>query len=363
MKKMFLFFLPFTLFCAQKSPLPIVVSLHTHLEMAGAPKTLWEEIAKRNKTTLPDDVYDFQRTYDFETFNKAYFGFCSVLRTPYDFYCLMEDALMRAHARGIKLMEIIVSPQLAEDKEISWQEMLETCNTTIDIAHSRMDMRAGALLTLIKGAAPAQGQKGTEYVRHLIEERKKGKLQHFVGIHLSGPEEEVDDYTQFIEPFTLARDAGLGCAAHAGEWGSAGNIKNAIEQLGVTRVGHGIRAGEDPAVIALLKERKVHLEICPTSNVCTGAVKSSRIVDHPARTLFQQGVRLYPCNSDDPTLFRDTTEQQEAVVVQANLGFTDQELLACQRHAIEASFLTREDKVLATQELDRYERATGCVVS
>lgn len=335
-----------------------VVNLHYHLE-AGAPRSLLTAIGKENGVELADSAYDFQAKgciYDgFPPFATAYYALCSVLKNPHDFYTLTLDAIRRARLRGIKLFEFIVSPQLAQDREINWKETLKEVDLAVTTGRNETGIKAGALLTFIKGDAPTQGEKATEYITYLIDERNAGRLRNFVGVHLSGPETEGESYEQFLAAFAAARVAGLGCAAHAGEWCSSANVRRVIEQLNVQRIGHGIRV-DDEETVRMLIAKRILLEQCPSSNICTGALASRRYVDLPCRTQFAKGVSVYPCNTDDPVLFNDATEEHEAEIVRANLGFTDQELLKTQLMAVQASFLPQVDKNPLEAELQKQLR-------
>ena len=332
------------------------LNLHYHLEM-GASKAELETIgASQNPPRhLPGPVYDFQATgciFDgFPPFSDAYFGLCSVLGKSKDFYTLTHNALQNAHKRGIHLFECIVSPELATHYHIDWKEMLHEVDAAITMTKNERPIKAGALLTFIRGENPTQGQKASEYMEYLVRQRTNGKLRNFVGVHLSGPEGDNEDYSQFIPVYNAARAAGLGLAAHAGEWGNASNIRKVIDQLQVTRIGHGIRAIEDKTVIAYVAAKGVLLEGCPSSNICTGALESRRYVDLPFRKLFDAGVKLYACNTDDPTLFGDATEFGEAQKLKQNLGFTDDEFRQMEAMGIAASFLPAEDKQYALEKL------------
>ncbi len=339
------------------------LNLHYHLEM-GESKAGLESIgaSQTPPRTLPDTAYDFQATgcifNGFPPFATAYYGLCSVLGTPRDFYTLTYNALTSADQRGIKLFEPIVSPELATQYNVDWKAMLQNVDTAIEmIKLEGRSIKAGALLTFIRGAAPTQGQKALEYIEYLLQEQQAGHLKNFVGVQLSGGEVDNEDYTQFIPAYNAAQKAGLGLAAHAGEWGNAANIRTIIDQLKVSRIGHGIKAVDDSTVIAYLIEKGVLLEGCPSSNICTGALPSRRYTDLPFKKLYDAGVKLYACNTDDPTLFCDATEQSEAQKLRQNLGFTDDEFRRMEQMGIVASFLPQEAKQSALEKLALQQKA------
>ena len=120
----------------------------------------------------------------------------------------------------------------------------------------------------------------------------------------------------------------------------ADSIRSAVEDLGVERIGHGVRAYEDPEVIAMLKERRIPLEMCVISNSKTGVCPS--IKAHPIKDYFRQGL-LVTVNSDDPSMFSSTLTD-EYLALTGDLDFTLDEVKRIAMNAVEASFLSVEDK-------------------
>jgi adenosine deaminase len=137
----------------------------------------------------------------------------------------------------------------------------------------------------------------------------------------------------FAEAYAIAAGAGLGCSVHAGEWAGADSVRAALD-LPVTRLGHGVRAIEDPALVAEIAERGTVLECCPTSNVVLGVFASFE--EHPLPALREAGVRV-TLASDDPPYFGASVGGEYAVAGE-RFGWSDAELAAITRTAIEASF-------------------------
>ncbi len=155
-----------------------------------------------------------------------------------------------------------------------------------------------------------------------------------VGLDLAG-----DEFNYSAEPFRglfrAAREAGLGVVAHAGEWTGAGTVRDAIESLGVQRIGHGVRVIEDPGVVALARERGTVFEVCLTSNVQTGVVP--RLADHPVCQMLALGLRT-TINTDDPAV-SDSNLTAEYHLATQHLGFTLAEIKASLLTAAESAFL------------------------
>jgi adenosine deaminase len=171
---------------------------------------------------------------------------------------------------------------------------------------------------------------------------------YVVGFGIAGDEAGFPP-APFATAFAIARDAGLGCTAHAGEWGGPESIRGALALPGVTRIGHGVRAIEDPALVAELAERGTVLEVCPTSNVVLGVFPD--LATHPLRVLHDAGVRV-TLNSDDPPYWGASVGGEYELAEQA-FGFTPAELEAVTTTAIEASFA---ENALKTALLGRLGR-------
>lgn len=164
--------------------------------------------------------------------------------------------------------------------------------------------------------------------------------QKISGLDLAG--DESANASDFIKPFREWKDAGKLITIHAGEDPNAGGPRNIIEALDVfkaDRIGHGVRAIEDEALVEYLAESKIPLEICPTSNVQTGAVSSAAA--HPIKKLFDAGVCV-TINTDDPTICGTTLEKEYAFA--ARLGMSKYNLTQCTRNSIRASLLSKVQK-------------------
>jgi adenosine deaminase/aminodeoxyfutalosine deaminase len=137
----------------------------------------------------------------------------------------------------------------------------------------------------------------------------------------------------FGDVFAFAKSEGLHLVAHAGEGTSAQSIRAALE-IGAERIGHGISAIEDAALMRELRERNIPLEICITSNLVTGVVK--RVEDHPVRRLFDAGVPI-TLNTDDPAMFRCTLAGEYELAMR-RFGFTKGELRQVAENSFRYSF-------------------------
>lgn len=193
--------------------------------------------------------------------------------------------------------------------------------------------RYGMRINFIGGLMRTLPPEIAEYrVRLAAEARDRG--YGITGVDLHG-DEPAGAAETFAPAFQLARELGLGLRAHAGEALGPESIWTAIETLGATRVAHGIRAVEDPALVERLEARDVTLEIAPTSNVRTAIVPS--IQEHPVRWLFDHGIPV-TIASDDPLPFFTDVEREYRLLVET-FGFTLDELRRLNLNAAGAAFI------------------------
>jgi len=153
------------------------------------------------------------------------------------------------------------------------------------------------------------------------------------GLDLAG--DEALPAAPHLPAFRIAHEAGLPITIHAGEAGGPDEIRHALDEIGARRIGHGVRAAWDEELVARLVRDAVPLEMCPTSNVQTGAVRSW--AGHPALRLLRRGVRV--TISTDARTVSDTTLTGEFALLRDRLGWTDADERAALRNAADAAFL------------------------
>jgi len=148
-----------------------------------------------------------------------------------------------------------------------------------------------------------------------------------------GGDEARGPAEQFAEVYRFCRENGLHLTCHAGETVGPESVRAALA-IGAERIGHGISAINDPNLLAELRERDIPLEICPTSNICTGAVASLDV--HPLRRLFDAGLPIV-LDADDPALF-GTTISQEFELAASTFGFSEEELATLATNSLRYAF-------------------------
>jgi adenosine deaminase len=236
--------------------------------------------------------------------------------------------LMRQLAEdGVIYAEIRFAPQLHRQTGLSTEEVVETVLAAVAEGRATYPVEARLILCQLR---PEDTANGLELVR--IAE--KYRTQGIGGVDLAGDETGYG-LGEHIPVFNKARDLGLNITAHAGEAGGAEKVREVVEQLGVRRVGHGVRSIEDDAVIALLLEQDVHLEVCPSCNIQIDVF--DRYEDHPVDRLVRRGVSV-GINTDarGPT---DLTLTQEYGRLQEVFGWDRARFKAANLGAIERAFI------------------------
>jgi adenosine deaminase len=334
----------------QNTPLDVLalpkVQLHCHLEGTIAPGTFRELAAKHGVDLGPRAALDDDHLYDFADFRAFLLLFRDVsetLREPDDFARIAAEYARDAAAHNVRYAEIFISPSVWT----FFQPGLDVPATVAEIraALDAAERSAGAPhVALICDVTRNFGAE-----RALATAKIAESLMPFgvIGIGLGGDEINYPP-DLFTDVFEFARSAGLHRVAHAGEAAGAASVRDAVERLGAERIGHGVRALEDPGVVALLAERNIALEICPTSNFLTGA--AARDALHPIVQLDAAGVRC-TIDSDDPALFR-TNVTGEYALVRDWLGADA--VLRLAANAIDASFASPERKATIAAELERF---------
>jgi aminodeoxyfutalosine deaminase len=281
------------------------IELHVHLEGTVRPDTLLE-IARRNGVGLPVDTVDglgsLYAFRDFAHFIDVWSMTTRALRTERDFRQVVVEYARDAARCGAVYIEGIFSPAERVKYGPSWDEVFSGFCDGAQEAGERFGVEVRLTPDIPRDLEddPLEGAELT--VRYASRYRDRG----VVGIGLGGLEAEHPP-EPFAPAFRRARELGLGSVPHAGEAAGVGSIRGALDLLAPDRLRHGIRAVDDPAVVRELAERRIVLDVCPTSNLRTGNVPS--LAEHPLPRLIDAGV---PCSlgTDDPAMF-DTDLDRE----------------------------------------------------
>ena len=284
------------------------IELHVHLEGTVRPGTL-REIATRNDYALPDDLESLYEFRDFAHFIEVWILTTNALRTADDFRQVVVDYAEEAASHGAVYLEGIFSPAERISRGVGWDEIFSGYCDGAEEARELHGVEVRLTPDIYRGATAEQAEN---VVRYSAKYRDRG----VVAVGLGGL--EADFPPEPYEPaFTLARSLGLASVPHAGEVAGPPSVRGALEALGADRIRHGIRAVEDAGLVAELAGRGTVLDVCPLSNLRTGAVRS--LQEHPLPQLVAAGVQC-SISTDDPAMFdTDLTRDYEAA---ASLGLS-----------------------------------------
>ena len=312
--------------------------LHVHLE-GTAPPDLIRRLAERNGLPVPEGVFAAPDRFaytDFLDFLKTYDKAASVIRTADDYRDITYEYLVSCAAEGAIYVELTASPDHAKLVGLSDEEHLDGIARGIDDARRDTEIEGRILISCVRNF-------GVEPALRVARYAAERPHPYVVGFSMAGDEENHPPGA-YAEAFQIAADAGLGCSVHAGEWAGPESVRGGLE-LPVSRIGHGVRAIEDPALVEELAERGTALEVCPTSNVVLGIYPTYE--EHPLPRLIAAGVRV-TLGSDDPPYFGASIGGEYALCRQ-HYGFDDGLLRAITRTAIEAAFCDESLKQRLTQ--------------
>jgi adenosine deaminase/aminodeoxyfutalosine deaminase len=287
--------------------------LHLHLEGSVEPETLHE----LDPETPVEEFRALYQYADFDAFLRAFGAVGKRLRTPRDYALVTRRLLERLAAQNVCYAEIILAAGVVLWKEQEFAPIFDA----VSEAAARSPVEVRWILDAVRQFGPEQAMQ----VAELAAERVDRGVVAF-GI---GGSEERGPAEWFGEVFAFARGAGLHLTAHAGESRGPESVWAAL-RIGAERIGHGIAAAEDDALMFHLHERDIPLEICITSNLVTGVVKS--VEEHPVRRLFEAGVPIV-LNTDDPAMFGCSLVGEYRLAAE-RFGFSQEEL----RGVAEAGF-------------------------
>jgi aminodeoxyfutalosine deaminase len=286
--------------------------LHLHLEGSIDPAT----IHLLEPSLSVQEIEEHFTFRGFEQFLCCFKWIAQRLRTPEDYAMVTRRLLERLSGEGIGYVELTLAAGVVLWKKQDLGAIFEAVRSAA--AASPVEVHWN--LDSIRQFGPELAMQVTEFAA--------GQIQNGVISIGIGGDEVGGPAHWFQEVYQFAKDRGLRLTAHAGETAGPESVWAALA-IGAERIGHGIRAIEDPVLVAHLRDRQIPLEVCITSNVITGAAAS--LAEHPVRRLFDAGVPI-TLNTDDPGIFR-TSLAQEFEIARRQFGFSDAELDGIARNA------------------------------
>lgn len=323
------------------------VELHRHLEGSLRLDTMLD-IAHQHGITIPADVLRLsnlvqvqdQDKFTFQNFLAKFNTLRLFYRSPDVIHRITREAIEDAAKDNVKYMELRFTPvALSRAERFPIHDVIEWVMTSAREASQEY----GVIVRLIASVNRHESTELAEQVAWLAAEHIQDGL---VGLDLAGNEAEFKT-EPFYGIFKEARESGLHVTIHAGEWGPATNVKEAIEEIGAERIGHGVRVLEDKDVVAMVRERGTAFEVCVTSNYQSGVVNS--LDTHPLTTMLDSGVNV-TINTDDPSISRITLSHEYYTACE-DLRMSQTTLRQRIVAAAEAGFLADGEKVNLVMQL------------
>lgn len=319
--------------------------LHVHHVGSATPQIVTELAARHPDADVPADLDALTEYFtfnDFADFVRVYLSVVDLIREPQDVRLLTYEVAARMAEDHIRYAELTVTPYTSVLRGIAPEAFIEA----IEDARQAAARDHGIELRWIFDIPGEEGIPAAEETCRIAVDLGADGL---IGFGLGGPEIGVGR-PQFRPYFDRARAAGLHSLPHAGETTGPQTITDALDSLGAERIGHGTSATQDQQLLQRLAEEQICLEVCPTSNVATGAVPD--LAYHPLPAMVRAGVDV-TINSDDPPMF-GTSLNQEYEVAAVLLDLDRAGLAELARGAVRNSFAPAEVKNRILGEIDSY---------
>jgi adenosine deaminase/aminodeoxyfutalosine deaminase len=325
------------------------VELHVHHVGSVSPQTVTRLAARHEGSTPvpadPELLADYFQFTDFAHFVEVYLSVVDLIRDPDDVAAVTYDIAADLAAQQVRYAELTLTPYSSLVRGIAAEAFCEAVEDARVRAARDHDIQ-------LRWCFDFPGEAGLQAARATLGIALNERPDGLISFGLGGPEKGVPR-KQYAPHFAAARAAGLRSAPHAGESTGPQTIWDAIRHLGAERIGHGIAAAQDETLMTYLREHDIALEVCPTSNVCTRAVRS--LAEHPLPTLVAGGVPI-TINSDDPPMF-STTLNQEYTVAARLLGLDEPGVAELARQSVRYSFMNAADKASVLADIDAYAAA------
>lgn len=310
------------------------IDLHLHLEGAISPQCLLLLAQRNGRQDQVPTLRAAQSLLRFSTPREFFQQFLSVstfITTPEDLRLVTNDLLESLTRDGVIYAEITIAPRKFLRKGISYSVMIAELEQAAQDSRLRGGPEVRYIVDIVRDLGPERGLE-------MVELMSRYPSPFVVGIGLGGSEGYPPELS--VRPFERAKELGLHLTVHAGEGAGPPSIWGAVQRLGAERIDHGTRAREDPRLLEWLAMNKVPLNMCPTSNVRLGVV--SGLDDHPVVDYYKLGIPV-TIGTDDRSFF-DVSLSYELEALAHTFRIDERTIVELQRNAIEASFLSPEEK-------------------
>lgn len=318
--------------------------LHLHIEGTLEPEMVFDLARKHGVKLKYPSVEALRSAYDFhnlQSFLDIYYEGANVLRDEDDFHAMTAAYIARVHDQGVVHVEVFFDPQTHTERGIAFGSVVGGIRRALDEAREKLGITSKLILCFLRHLSADDAMRTLEQALPFKE------CIHAVGLDSS---EVGHPPSKFSAVFGRARDEGFLTVAHAGEEGPPAYIYEALDDLRVSRIDHGVRSEEDPALMKRLAAENMPLTVCPLSNVKLGVFK--RIEDHNLKRMLDRGVRV-TVNSDDPAYFGGYL-LENFVAVHRALGLTQSDIRKLASNSIAASFLPPEKKQYWLKQIEGF---------
>lgn len=316
--------------------------LHLHIEGTLEPELMFE-IASRNRVHLPyQSPEQVRKAYEFsdlQSFLDIYYQGTRVLLQDRDFYDLAWAYLKKAHEQNVRHAEVFFDPQAHTERGIPIRAIIDGLDQAFQDGERQFGISSKLILSFLRHLS---GDHAMKTFQDALPFRDR-----FAGVGLDSSERDHPP-EKFTSVFARAREEGLFVVAHAGEEGPPDYVWQALDALRASRIDHGVRCIEDPALVDRLRAERVPLTVCPLSNVKLRVFDA--IENHNLRQLLSAGLCV-TINSDDPAYFGGYINENFLAVHEA-FDLTKDELCTLARNSFEAAFLPDSEKTRIFDELD-----------
>ena len=314
--------------------------LHCHIEGAAAPELVIAQARKYNASVEPfikDGTFVWD---DFTSFLAAYDFAADLFRSEEDYARLAEYYLTSLARDGAIYSEVFTSPDHAVRAGLSPKAYTDALGEGMARAKAKTGIEGRMIVTGVRHV-------GVESIERAARFAATCGHPLVTGFGVAG-DERVGAMEDYVRAFEIAREAGLGITVHAGEFGGPQSVRDALDHIRPSRIGHGVRAIEDPDLVKRIADEGIVLEVCPVSNIELKVYRD--FSEHPFMALRDAGCKV-TLNSDDPPHFW-TTLKREYEVASTHFGLSDKQLAAITRTAIEAAFIERQTRAELLARLD-----------
>lgn len=306
------------------------IELHLHLDSSLSYDVVQKLDPAITKKEFRDSFVAPAKCHDLKDYLTRVARQVDMLQTRESLKLATEGLLQKLEDDNVIYAEIRFAPLLHTGKGLKPEEIVEVVLDTFEMSSTKT--RVNLILCNLRNFSNEQNMQ----TARLVNQFKNGRV---VGLDLAGDEKGFS-LKEHIGAYEYALNHGLHRTAHAGEAGGPQSVRETLNLLKPTRIGHGVRSFEDPVLIDLLKEKNVHLEVCPTSNIQTNVYDT--YADHTINRLYENGISL-GINTDGRTT-SNVSLTEEYRKLQETFGWSRKEFLQCNLNAIEAAFISDDKK-------------------